>query len=229
MHCEVKSARAGLDLTATPPDAIEVQVAGVGIWENGVRWRELLLAVLLIWQGVQLLYIGAIGVPGYFLIPLNDPFAAPPPRADGGIPVAKQEAPAGQVSPQPPPPIESPPDEATKTAAIPSGLPTAGELGGWVKSQAREFVGGVDQAGNILYRFDVWLEPPIDQKQRMVAADYAFDAPSAQPTTESSKNRDTGFRVKFGGLSCARSVAVTVTFINGEKRETEVDGCRILD
>jgi hypothetical protein len=194
-----------------------------------MRWRELLLAVLLIWQGVQLLNIGAIGVPGLFLIPLNDPFAAPPPQADAGVPVAKQEAPGDQVLLPLMPSIESPADEATKTAGISSGLPTASELEGWVKSQAREFVGGVDEAGNILYRFDVWLEPPAAQKQRMVAVDYAFDAPSAQPANQASKNRETGFRVKFGGLSCARSVAVTVTFDNGEQRAAEVDGCRILD
>ena len=194
-----------------------------------MRWRELLLAVLLIWQGVQLLYIGAIGVPGYFLIPLGDPFAPPPPQNGGGVPDANNDAAGNQVPPAVQPPVESLADETTKTAGIPSGLPTAGELQGWVKSQAREFVGGVDEAGNILYRFDVWLDAPADQKHRIVAVDYAFDAPSAKPETQASKDRDSGFRVKFGGLSCARAVGLTVTFDNGEKREIEVDGCRILD
>lgn len=194
-----------------------------------MRWRELLLAVLLIWQGVQLLYTGAMGVPGLFLIPLNDPFAAPPSQLEDGVPVARQEAAGDQVSPQAPPPAVEPAEETTKTAGISPGLPTASELEGWVKSQAREFVGGVDEAGNILYRFDVWLEPPATQKQRIAAVDYAVDGPSAQPTSQVSKDRETGFRVHFGGLSCAHSVALTVTFDNGEKREIAVDGCRILD
>ena len=193
-----------------------------------MRWRELLLAVLLIWQGVQLLYIGAIGVPGYFLIPLGDPFA-PPPQQQDAMPPAYPDAPGNLISPTSQAPAEKPVDQTTKTAGISSGLPTATELKGWVKSQAREFVGGVDEAGNILYRFDVWLDAPADEKHRIVAVDYAFDAPSAKPETQASKDRDSGFRVKFGGLSCARAVALTVTFDNGEKREIEVDGCRILD
>jgi len=192
----------------------------------------MLVAILLIWQGVQLLYIGAIGVPGFFLIPLTDPFAAPPqpqPQQRDAAPRAYPDAPGNLISPTPQASAEKPAEQTTKTATIPSSLPSTDEIKGWVKSQAREFVGGVDDAGNILYRFDVWLEPPADQKQRIAAVDYAFDAPSATPATRASADRESGFRVHFGGLSCARSLAVTVTFDNGETREAEVNGCRALD
>jgi len=196
--------------------------------DNGGRWREFLVAILLIWQGVQLLYIGAIGIPGVLLIPLTDPFAPPSPQQEAA-PSVYPDAPGNFISPTPQAPAEKPADQTTKAAEISSGLPTANEIQGWVRSQAREFVGGVDDAGNILYRFDVWLEPPADQKGRVVAVDYAFDGPSAQPATQASKEAETGFRVHFGGLSCARAVAVTVTFDNGETRQAEVDGCRALD
>lgn len=197
-----------------------------------MRWREYLLAVLLIWQGVQLLYTGALGIPGIIMIPMNDPFMPHPNQAAPSNPptVASNNQPAPvPAKPEPAPVEQTPPKEAAKPAALPSDLPSASELEGWVKSAAQEFVGGVDSQGNILYRFDVWLDAPADKKERIASVDYMYDAPSATPAAQASSDRASGFRVKFGGLTCAQQVSMTVTFNNGDKREARVNGCQILD
>ena len=183
-----------------------------------MRWREMLLAVLLIWQGVQVLFTGALGIPGIFLIHVNNIFAPPPGQTAPGSSPANPAAPTAVPEPEPP-----------KPAPAASNLPSASDLQGWVRGEAREFVGGVDKEGNILYRFDVWLDAPDDKKQRIASIDYAFDAPSATPAAQSSSDRASGFRVKFGGLSCAQQVAMTVNFDNGEKREALINGCQVLD
>lgn len=114
-------------------------------------------------------------------------------------------------------------------ARIQASLPSRSELRSWVKSNAREFVGGVDADGMPLYRFDVWLEAPSDLRAQVQRVSYAYLAPSAQPAEQSSSDAKSGFRVKFGAASCAEKATVTLTLIDGRERSATVDGCRILN
>ncbi len=110
-----------------------------------------------------------------------------------------------------------------------ASLPSRSELRSWVKSNAREFVGGVDADGMPLYRFDLWLEAPEDLRSQVRAVSYAYRAPSAQPPEQSSSDAKNGFRVKFGAASCAEKATVTLTLKDGRERSVTVDGCRILN
>ena len=134
--------------------------------------------------------------------------------------------------------VRKSPDSAPETARPPAregsgspsfAAPSPREMAGWIRSEAREFVGGMDEAGNMLYRFDVWLEIPAETKPRIAAVEYAFDAPSAKPPKRSSKDGKTGYRVSFGGLTCATAIAVTVTFDDGNAASAKVDGCEVLN
>lgn len=107
--------------------------------------------------------------------------------------------------------------------------PTQADLRSWIKSEAREAVGGVDAEGMPLYRFDLWIETPSEMRRRIASVAYDFDAPSAKPRSQASSDRDADFRVKFGGASCARNVVVTVTLEDGRQTATDVDGCAILN
>jgi hypothetical protein len=113
--------------------------------------------------------------------------------------------------------------------ASPAQLPSRSELREWVKSTAREFVGGVDAEGMPLYRFDVWLEAPKDVRAHVRKVSYAYLAPSVQPPEQSSDDPENGFRVKFGAAACAEKATVTLTLRDGRERQVDVDGCRILN
>ncbi len=145
--------------------------------------------------------------------------AAPPaPRA----PVEKQ---AGQ------PPVERKVARLPAPTAPPgiSALPSSSDIGGWLKSQAWEFLGGVDEQGNILYRFEVWLEAPANVLGAIKQVSYDYDAPSATPKTRRSGKAQGGFRVRFGSLICAHKVTVEVTMADGRSARAVVDGCKALN
>lgn len=108
-------------------------------------------------------------------------------------------------------------------------LPSKSDIREWLKSQAWEFLGGVDEAGNILYRFEVWLDAPSDTLRAVKSVSYVYDAPSATPPSRDSDISDGGFRVRFGGMSCAQKVTVKLTMSDGRSRRAVVDGCRALN
>lgn len=108
-------------------------------------------------------------------------------------------------------------------------LPSESDIRSWVRAEAEEAVGGVDEQGMPLYRFNVWLDAPDETRQKIASVAYNFDAPSAKPREQSSTEKQGGFRVKFGGASCARTVLVTVTLDDGRSQMADVDGCAILN
>ncbi len=108
-------------------------------------------------------------------------------------------------------------------------LPSESEIRSWVRAEAEEAVGGVGEDGMPLYRFNVWLDAPDETRQKIASVAYNFDAPSATPKEQSSTEKKGGFRVKFGGASCARTMLVTITLDDGRSQMAEVDGCVILN
>ncbi len=110
-----------------------------------------------------------------------------------------------------------------------AGLPSKSEIREWVKSQAWEFLGGVDPQGNILYRFEVWLEAPPEIIKAIKSVSYEYEAPSATPKSRSSDKAKGGFRARFGALACAKGIAVTLTMADGRSRRVVADGCRALN
>lgn len=123
------------------------------------------------------------------------------------------------------PPEPAPEPEPSGTGALPS----ASAINDWVKSQAWEFLGGVDAQGNILYRFEVWLEAPGGALKNVKSVAYEYDAPSATPKVRETDRADGGFRVRFGSLACAKEITITLTMADGRKQRTKVDGCRVLN
>jgi len=103
----------------------------------------------------------------------------------------------------------------------------AGDMQAWVKSKAAALAGGVDDRGRPLYRFELWVEPPADVKQRLVAVAYDFGSPSAQPRTQESREHETGFRVRYGSLACADKITLTLKFNDGKSQQVAVDGCKL--
>lgn len=125
----------------------------------------------------------------------------------------------------------------TRVASIPPqpapagrvDLPSGSDIGGWIRSAAREFVGGVDADGLPLYRFDLWLDMPDAVRAQVRSVAYEYLAPGAQPPTQSSSDAKNKFRVKFGAAACAEKAKVTLTMADGQQRQVTVDGCRILN
>ena len=140
----------------------------------------------------------------------------------------------------PPAPVKKrirPPPAEPRVARLPaptapagvSALPSKSDIGGWLKSQAWEFLGGVDEQGNILYRFEVWLEAPSGVLGAIKQVSYVYDAPSATPEIRRSGKAQGGFRVRFGGLICARKVTIEVTMADGRSTRAVADGCKALN
>jgi hypothetical protein len=113
----------------------------------------------------------------------------------------------------------------TRTAAA---LPATETVKNWIQATASESGVGVDDRGRPLYRYELWLEPPADVKQRIAAVSYVFDAPSAQPPKTESRERESGFRVRFGSIACADRITLTLRFTDGQSQTIVVDGCSIL-
>ncbi|GAB4238344.1 MAG: hypothetical protein Kow0032_24730 [Methyloligellaceae bacterium] len=130
-----------------------------------------------------------------------------------------------------------PPSASQRVASVPSSppagergrLPSRSQLRSWLRSEAREFVGGVDEDGLPLYRFDLWIEAPAEARQQVRKITYEYLAPSAQPPQQSSSDPKNGFRVKFGAAACAEKTVVTLVMKDGRERRVSVDGCRILN
>ena len=186
-----------------------------------------------------------------------EPISAPAPEPQPDVAVPSQPAPPNPVrkpgatqQPAASPPDQSDPPKRTlpwqipgETAGLPpepkprpapdtSGgneLPSASAVRGWVKSQAWEFLGGVDAQGNILYRFEVWLEAPQNELKAIKSVAYEYDAPSATPKSRESDRPSGGFRVRFGGLACAKEISIVLTMADGRKQQTKVDGCQVLN
>lgn len=140
--------------------------------------------------------------------------------------------------PEPSPEIQIPAEQSTQDVArLPSettpdssvGLPSKSDIRDWVKSQAWEFLGGVDEQGNILYRFEVWLDAPSNVIGAIKSVSYEYDAPSATPKTRQLDTSKGGFRARFGALACAKEITITVTMADGRTRRVGADGCQALN
>jgi hypothetical protein len=175
-----------------------------------------------------------------------EPALTPAPEAAPSLPVppvpvrkpvfdsAATRAPVPETSPE----IQIPTEQSTQDVArLPSestpdgsvGLPSKSEIRDWVKSQAWEFLGGVDEQGNILYRFEVWLDAPSNVIGAIKTVSYEYDAPSATPKTRESVSSKGGFRARFGALACAKEITITVTMADGRTRRVGADGCQALN
>jgi hypothetical protein len=123
--------------------------------------------------------------------------------------------------------VETPPAAApSHPLAQPVHLPESREVEGWVKAKATEIKG--EDRGKPLYHFELWLEPPEQVKQRLVAVAYDFNTPAVMPQSQISSERKTGFRISVGGLACADKITVTLKFNDGQSQQVAVDGCRLL-
>lgn len=146
-----------------------------------------------------------------------------PPAAQDGPPAPLPWSGERDVANVPPAPeAESPPVSA-------AGLPERADIRDWLRSQAWEFLGGVDPQGNILYRFEVWLDAPAGALEGVKSVSYVYDAPSATPAERASENAKNGFRARFGSLACSKKVTVTLTMSDGRKQQAIADGCRALN
>lgn len=117
---------------------------------------------------------------------------------------------------------------APSAAAHPVQLAPEAKVEAWVKAKATQLSGAPDARDRPLYHFELWLEPPAEMKQRLVAVVYDFGAGSAQPPSQESKDEQTGFRVAFGSLACADKITLTLKFDDGQSQQVAVDGCRLL-
>jgi hypothetical protein len=121
---------------------------------------------------------------------------------------------------------EAPPPSAPQPALVQHvKLPEGHEVEGWVKTKATEIKG--EDRGRPLYHVELWLEPPEQMKQRLVAVAYDFNTPAVVPQSQISSERKTGFRVSVGGLACADKITVTLRFNDGQSQQVAVDGCKL--
>lgn len=194
-------------------------------------------ACLILWQVGQAIALGVLGVPGVYTIALSSRGGSSPAGGSGAgrVTVVPKAAYRKRLEPKAgDEPAETPkqqrmarvPPDAAPDGAL--SLPPPAALKRWLRSQAREFVGGVDEQGNILYRFEIQLEAPDDLRPKVIEVAYDYNAPSVRPRSQSSKTAKDSFRVSFGALSCAGTVSVKVTFEDGRTQQVEADGCRIL-
>jgi hypothetical protein len=121
---------------------------------------------------------------------------------------------------------EAPPPSAPQPGLLqPVKLPESREVEGWVKTKATEIKG--EDRGRPLFHVELWLEPPEQVKQRLVAVAYDFSTPAVMPQTQISSEKKTGFRVSVGGLACADKITVTLRFNDGQSQQVAVDGCKL--
>ncbi|HZP09465.1 hypothetical protein [Methyloceanibacter sp.] len=164
----------------------------------------------------------------------------PPPKAFSPDAKGREELPWDAVKPFPltsDEPSPTTPAEVTASGAMaeasaqaheaaPLPLPAAAEVEGWVKAKATEIKG--EDRGRPLYDFEFWLEAPAEIKQRLLAVAYDFNTPAVMPQSQVSREQNTGFRIRVGGLACADKVTVTLKFKDGQSQQVAVDGCRLL-
>lgn len=189
----------------------------VDIIPNSRTFWTLVLAGFFFWQGYLVVVHRVIGFPGYLAIPLGiAPVAL---SQEGSSTVPKSDIANAEKNPS---------ILAGENKEIDLSIAGTKQIMQWVKGQAREFIGGVDDNGNILYRFDVWLDAPAEIGAGISNVKYVFNGPAAQPKLMSSADQSDRFRVRFGAMACANTISVTVYYNNGLKQSAEVDGCRIL-
>ncbi len=116
---------------------------------------------------------------------------------------------------------------AALTASPAAALPDEREIERWLKGKATQF-NSEEKARGRLFHFELWLEPPANVKERLAAVAYAFETPAILPQAQVSTEEKTGFRVAFGGLTCAEKVILTLKFKDGQSQEVALDGCRLL-
>lgn len=156
-----------------------------------------------------------------------DAVNSPHPKNDvAGAPGGEENLPWDDILPEPRPATADLGDAAEPTSS-PSQTIADSQAASWVKTKASPLAGGVDDRGRPLYRFEVWLDPPADIKQKLVAVAYDFDAPSADPPTQESHDGQSGFKVRFGGLACADHIVLTLKYNDGRTEQVAVDGCKL--
>jgi len=151
--------------------------------------------------------------------PRKEAIAADAPSLDETIKAVREEQQVARLQ-----------EEPDRAGPIISGAdtPSRSDIQDWLRSQAWEFLGGVDPQGNILYRFEVWLDAPRSVLNGIKSVSYVYDAPSATPGERNSDDSKSGFRARFGSLSCSKSVTVIVTMADGSRQQAVADGCRAL-
>jgi len=105
-------------------------------------------------------------------------------------------------------------------------LPAGGEVKQWIKSKVTEIKGSA--RSRPLYHFELWLEPPVEMKQRLVGVSYAFNSPAIRPQSQASSDKTNGFRIRAGGLACADEVKLALRFDDGGSQTVALDGCKLL-
>lgn len=133
---------------------------------------------------------------------------------------------SGTTSAETAPATEAPPLPAAAPAPA-AALPAASDVERWVKAKATKF-NSEDKSRGRLFHFELWLEPPAIVKERLVAVAYTFETPAVMPQAQISSEQKTGFRVAFGGLTCAEKITLTLKFSDGQSQQVAVDGCRLL-
>jgi hypothetical protein len=158
-----------------------------------------------------------------------------PPKAFAGNAPGGEELPWDDVEPVRFSPLDSPSTpQPAKPAAVAPGQPapppakplSGGEIEAWLKAKATAVKG--ENRARPLYHFELWLEPPAEVKQRLVAVSYDFSTPAVQPQSQSSNDQKTGFRLSAGGLACADKITLTLKFKDGGSQQVAVDGCALL-
>ena len=114
----------------------------------------------------------------------------------------------------------APPDKSEATAAL-----TADEAQSWVRANKKTFK-GANRARPMLH-FELWLEPPAAMRARILSVSYDVEAGAVQPRSQQSRERQTGFRVGFGGLGCADRIRLTLRLDDGRSQEVDLDGCNL--
>ena len=128
-------------------------------------------------------------------------------------------------TPQPQPSRFGPSEFASPATSEPALDLSASAAGGWVKAKSTQFKGA--NRARPMFHFELWVEPPDEIKQRLIAVAYDVEAGAVQPRAQQSRERQTGFRVGFGGLSCADKITLTLMFDDGRSQEVDIDGCKL--
>lgn len=159
--------------------------------------------------------IGLVVCLFLILLLLEPPEQAP--ATPGGVSTVEKTLPSGSG------------ERALQADSRPESLPTSSQVRDWIRSQAREFVGGVDSEGMPLYRFELWLEAPEAARERIRSVSYEYPAPSADPPEQSSGEAQSGFRVRFAAAACAEQATVRLVMDDGREQTVDFDGCRALN
>ena len=128
-------------------------------------------------------------------------------------------------APQPLPSRFGPSEPAPVVSGEPAFDLSASAAGGWVKAKSTQFKGA--NRARPMFHFELWVEPPDAIKRRLIAVAYDVEAGAIQPRAQQSRERQTGFRVGFGGLSCADKITLTLLFDDGRSQEVDIDGCKL--